>query len=861
MSQLYGLDEIDALPPAWVGDSVLHLSQLQQQGYAVVPGVVVPAPWFQAFLETIVWSEPMLANLPQSRLRLDTEDAGVLATIAQQLQHSLLQTDLPSDWLALLATAIGSLQAETLILRPSPTLAGRAVPADVAPLLGVAVCPAEPAALTLALKQIWASVFAARSLFCWQRLGVELPQIHVAVLIQPLWPAIATGTVHFHKTQTIVEASWGLGLAQLWGMADPERYCLSLAADSPQQIEVGYQEFAYQVPSHVMASPLAFAKRSLGEIAWQGDSLPQLAQPGLQAYLLSEAVRGRSALGAVEWDLLLPLITQLRASSWVADRLASPLVGGCQVEWHLYQLAADPQLYLTEVALSSPALSLGALPDRVGGPPPAGTLAETPLIQLAVTACREVPPLLRGVGAAAGQVVAPAYVALELPTDLSQLPRDHILVTTAVLPSWMAYLRHCRGVIAEQGGMTSHGAIVARELGIPAIVGAPTAVQQIQTGDWLWLDGQRGQVYRLPTHLYPELATQLAQLAAQQTIASPSLVPRVERVPLIAQRAAGIFPPEPALATRLLVNLSQAATLPQLATLPIAGVGLLRSELMMVEALEHQHPQLWVQQGQQGVLVERLSRAIQPFAAAVYPHPVLYRSLDLRSHEFAALQGAPDQPVEANPMLGVRGAAAYRFDPTLFDLELAALAAVQQAGYPNVHLLLPFVRTVEEFQFCCQRVAQSGLDRTRLRLWLMAEVPSVLLLLPDYVAAGVQGLSIGTNDLTQLLLGIDRDHPRLSTYLDDRHPAVWRAIGQLIAQCRGLGIPCSICGQAPSQDLGLVEQLVRWGIDSISVEVEAVPATYQAIAQAEQRLLLEAARHTLATPDTLDEGTGGQRHG
>ncbi len=848
MSQLYGLDEIDALPPDWVGTSALQLGRLLQQGYAVVPTVVVPAPWLSAFLETIAWSEPILANLPYSRLRVDVEDAGQLAAIAQQLQWSLLNTALPADWLRMLTAAIAPLQAETLILRPSLTVAATVVPADMVPLLGVQVCPAEPADLATALKQVWASLFAASSLFCWQRLGLELPRIHLAVLIQPLWPAIATGTIQFQKTQTLVEASWGLGLAQQWGMADPEGYRLPLTADSPIQIQAGYQEFAYQVQS-APASPLA-------AMAWQGERLPQLAQPGIQAYLLSDAARERSALTAADWIPLRQLIQELRTSLPPTELAATQAPDEFQVEWHLYQRAATlPQFYLTDVAAHPTPAFLPPTPPLDIAPLAA---ASTPLTRLAATACRDIPPILKGVGAAMGQVVAPAYVAPQLPDDLTQLPADHILITTAVLPSWIAYLRHCQGVIAEQGGMNSHGAIVARELGIPAIVGAPAATQQIQTGDWLWLDGQRGWVYRIPPRYYPQLLAYTAlPNAAGEALGQSELALADHRDELVSSSPgaskdlAMALPQAQVLATRLMVNLSQPSSLSQLSGLPIAGVGLLRSELMIIEALEHQHPQFWLQQGRQTVLTERLSHAIQRFTQAVYPHPVMYRSLDLRSHEFAALQGAPSQPPEANPMLGLRGAAAYRFDPTLFDVELTALATVQQAGYQNVHLLLPFVRTVEEFQFCRERVEQSDLDRDALQLWLMAEVPSVLLLLPDYVAAGVQGVSIGTNDLTQLLLGIDRDHPQLSTYLDDRHPVVLRAIAQLIEQCHSLGVPCSICGQAPSRDLTMIEQLVHWGIDSISVEVEAVTATYHAITQAEQRLLLDTARRKLDHRDSL----------
>jgi pyruvate,water dikinase len=198
---------------------------------------------------------------------------------------------------------------------------------------------------------------------------------------------------------------------------------------------------------------------------------------------------------------------------------------------------------------------------------------------------------------------------------------------------------------------------------------------------------------------------------------------------------------------------------------------------------------------------------------------------------------------DVNPVLGLHGTRRYLIDPTYFDLELDALAQVYSQGYTNVQLILPFVRSVEEFTFCRTRVQQAGLaDHPNFQLWIMAEVPSVLFLLPDYVKAGVQGISIGTNDLTQLLLAVDRDREPLGSALDAGHPAVRRAIEQLIETARTLGIPCSICGQAPAQYPDLIDSLVAWGITSISVDINDVKPTYTAIARAEQRLILEAAR-------------------
>lgn len=301
------------------------------------------------------------------------------------------------------------------------------------------------------------------------------------------------------------------------------------------------------------------------------------------------------------------------------------------------------------------------------------------------------------------------------------------------------------------------------------------------------------------------------------------------------------------IATKLLLNLSQPSLIEQVLDLPVDGVGLLRSELMALNVLEGQHPKVWIQQNRQAELVELWQAQITQFACAFAPRPVFYRSLDWRSHEFVSLSSDIAEDVrEINPMLGNRGTLGYVKDSSIFDLELSALAGVQQNGYTNIHLLLPFVRTVEEFSFCRRRVEIAGLTQVaQFQLWIMAEVPSILFLLPAYVKAGVQGVSIGTNDLTGLLLGVDRDELQLAVAFDQRHPVVMQAIAQIIQMALQANIPCSICCQAPVRYPELIDSLVRWGITSISVEPQAVEQTYKAIASSEQRLLLEAARASL----------------
>jgi pyruvate,water dikinase len=328
------------------------------------------------------------------------------------------------------------------------------------------------------------------------------------------------------------------------------------------------------------------------------------------------------------------------------------------------------------------------------------------------------------------------------------------------------------------------------------------------------VDGRQGKVYRIAER-NSDLQCKVVAEPPLETISVPTEYP--------------------SLRTQLMVNLSQPDSLARVSALPVDGIGLLRSELLALSVLDSRHPHHWLQTGQGAELAMRLAEQIKQFAQAMLPRPVFFRGLDLRTHEFSGLVGSEAEATEVNPMLGIRGTFRYLINPALLDVQLAAIAQVQQAGYPNVRLLLPFVRTVEEFRFCRQRVQQAGLlSNPQFQIWIMAEVPSVLFLLSEYVRAGVQGISIGTNDLTQLLLGIDRDQGQMATMLDERHPAVMAAIAQLISQAKQLSIPCCLCGQAPVHYPELIEKLVQWGITAISVEPEAVQATYQAIARAEQ---------------------------
>jgi pyruvate,water dikinase len=296
-------------------------------------------------------------------------------------------------------------------------------------------------------------------------------------------------------------------------------------------------------------------------------------------------------------------------------------------------------------------------------------------------------------------------------------------------------------------------------------------------------------------------------------------------------------------ATRLYVNIGEPDRAEEVARMDVDGVGLLRAEFLLLSALEKTHPRKLIADGKSDAVVRKLAEGISVIARAFSPRPVIYRAMDFRTNEFRGLDGGAEfEPQEENPMIGYRGCYRYVKEPDLFALELRALAEVRQ-DFPNVHLMIPFVRTGWEFRECKRLIDASPLGGSRgMQLWVMAEVPSVVHWLPEYVRLGATGVSIGSNDLTQLVLGVDRDGEAVAPLFDERDPAVLATIKAIITECRRLGVTCSICGQAPSTYPEYADLLVRYGIDSISVTPDAVTRTRANIAAAERRLLLDAAR-------------------
>jgi pyruvate, water dikinase len=454
---------------------------------------------------------------------------------------------------------------------------------------------------------------------------------------------------------------------------------------------------------------------------------------------------------------------------------------------------------------------------------PVTTLGPQPGATTEVVSAAEAEVLVSGMGASPGRGIGTVRVVRTLDDPVTFEDGD-VLVSRMTSPDWVPLMRRSAALVTDGGGMTCHAAIVSRELGVPCVVGTRNATSALRDGETVTVEGTEGVV--LAGAVEPVAAAPTADAVETAGPTTP-----VEG----SQVGAG-------LGTKLYVNLAFAEQAEKVASLPVDGVGLLRAEFMITDALEGMHPAKLIDAGRGEEFVSRMVGSLIRIARAFSPRPIIYRAMDFRTNEFRGLEGGVEhEPVEENPMIGYRGCYRYVRDPDVFALELEVLARVRDE-FGNVHLMIPFVRTDWELRRCLDQIDRHRLGSDRgMRRWVMAEVPSILFRIHDYAAMGVQGVSIGSNDLTQLMLGVDRDSEICAELFDERDAAVVEAVTRIITTCREAGLTSSLCGQAPSNHPEYVEHLVRAGITSVSVNPDAVPAAQRALAAAERRLLLDTA--------------------
>jgi len=427
----------------------------------------------------------------------------------------------------------------------------------------------------------------------------------------------------------------------------------------------------------------------------------------------------------------------------------------------------------------------------------------------------------RGLPASPGLAAGMAHVIMSV-DGINDFKDGEILVTEMTAPDWVPAMKKAKAIVTNSGGMTCHAAIVSRELGIPCIVGTGSkgdkATDVIKDGAQVTVDAKNGIVYE-----------GILEEAVKKAEAAPGAVVAAESSPVTG--------------TKVYMNLGIEFK-EEHGALPADGIGLMREEFIWTDYIRD-HPLQLIEEGHPEKVVDQLAEFIRQTCSGMAPRPVVLRFSDFKTSEYRNLRGGEKfEPEEPSALLGWRGASRY-YDPKYVDafrLEVQAVRKVREEyGLKNLWVMIPFCRTVEEAEKVVKIMEEEGLQRgPDFKVWLMAEIPSNVIL-ADQFNRFVDGYSIGSNDLTMTLLGADRDNEAVAKIFDERNLAVKRAIAHLIEVAHRDGKTVSICGQAPSVYPEFVEFLVRAGIDSMSVNPDAVKATKKMVAAVEHRIILEKA--------------------
>ncbi|MFB6245338.1 MAG: phosphoenolpyruvate synthase, partial [Candidatus Nanohaloarchaea archaeon] len=397
---------------------------------------------------------------------------------------------------------------------------------------------------------------------------------------------------------------------------------------------------------------------------------------------------------------------------------------------------------------------------------------------------------------------------LDSPKQIDQFEEDQVLVTDMTDPDWEPIMKKAGAIITNKGGRTSHAAIVSRELGVPAVIGTENATSVLSDGQEVTVDcsSSKGRVWD------GELDFSVDEHHLDE-------IPETE--------------------TDVQVNIGEPSEVFHVAQLPVDGVGLAREEFI-ISSHVGEHPLRLIEEGREDEYVEALRSGLGKIGAAFYPDQVVVRLSDFKSDEYADLEGGEDyEPDEANPMLGFRGASRY-YDEEFsraFELECEALRkCVDELGLDNITVMVPFCRTIDEAENVRAKMKEYGLDQGDIEVYVMAEIPANIIRAREF-ADVFDGFSVGTNDLTQLTLGVDRNSDRLKELFDERDDAVKRSIKQLIRKAHSKNAHVGICGDAPSTHEGYAEFLVNQDIDAISVSPDVALETILKVSEAEDKVV------------------------
>ncbi|MGD0159555.1 MAG: phosphoenolpyruvate synthase [Candidatus Bathyarchaeia archaeon] len=631
----------------------------------------------------------------------------------------------------------------------------------------------------------WSSLFTPRAIFYRNEKGFAHEKVFISVGVQKMVNSKAAGVmftlnpVTGDTTKIVIDGNWGLGEAVVSGSVTPDDFVVD-----KESLKVTEKMLAHKTVEYIRDPKTGETIHA--EVPREKQDMPCLTDEEVQK--LAE----------------------------LAKRIESHYGKPQDIEW-----AIDGDIHYANnvfIVQSRPETVWSA---KMGQAPAGGEAEETKKAEALKVVVKGIAAGKRGFGAGTAKIVATTEEAAKV------MQKGDILVTEMTNPDYVPFMKLAGAIVTDKGGVTCHAAIVSRELGIPCVVGTENATKLMKTGKQYTVDSRSGVVYEGIMEALTEQLSSAAGTAAGLTA-----------------MGTGVFQSVPVTATKIYMNLGVPEKVGEYKDLPFEGIGLMRIEFILASYIG-EHPMRFVETGESQKFVDKLAEGIATVARGIMPRPVVVRFSDFKTNEYRDLKGGEKyEIVEANPMLGWRGCSRYisQWYEKAYRLECQAIMKCRKEwGLKNVWAMLPVVRTLWEAKAVLEIMRQEGLERSKdFKVWFMAETPSIAILADEFSKLA-DGFSIGSNDMTQGILMIDRDSERLGLmgYFDERDPAVKRIIAHLIRVAHENGATVSICGEGPSNLPDFAEFLVRMGIDSISVNNDAVIATKKLVASVEQKLILE----------------------
>jgi pyruvate,water dikinase len=600
------------------------------------------------------------------------------------------------------------------------------------------------------VKECWASLFTKRACVYRERNDISHEDAEMAVVVQEMVDATISGVLF---TNDPVSGDDEMTIESAWGLGE-----------GVVSGEVTPDRFVVDGDTGNLITTDLSTKRQ--QYTWNGDETELIA-----------VAEGKQEVRTLTDDQIQALWTKAQE---ITDYFGEPQ----DIEWAI----DDGELYILQ---SRPITSITS----------------------SATADTETGVLVEGLGASPGTAAGTVRFIKQI-DETDRVTGDDILVTSVTTPDMVPAMQRAAAVITDEGGMTSHAAIVSRELGVPSVVGATNATEILNDGQEVTVDGEKGVI----------TAGAETDSAEEQTDDIEALRPETPVTPMTA--------------TDIKVNVSLPQAAERGAATGADGVGLLRLEHLIL-GLE-QTPTSYIEEHGENAFVNELVEGIQTVADEFYARPVRIRTLDAPTDEFRKLEGGESEPVEDNPMLGHRGIRRSLETETVFRYQLEAFKRLREVGYDNVEIMFPLVNDADDVDAIIQLMSDVGIDTDKTRWGVMIETPAAALQVESITDRPIDFVSFGTNDLTQYTLAVDRNNERVADRFDETHDSVVTLIKDVIEVCRAKDVDTSICGEAASKTT-MIRQLIDSGVTSLSVNIDAVRDTQHEVKRREQRLILDSA--------------------